>query len=101
MKVAITSTGDTLKSAIDPRFGRCAFFAVYDTERGSTEFLANPAKEASGGAGPAAVQFIAKHNISKIYSGDFGGKIISLLDDLKIEMINEKDKTISDIIEKL
>ncbi len=101
MKIAITSSGDTLNSTIDPRFGRCVFFAIYDTERGTTEFLTNPAKDASGGAGPAAVQFIAKYNIKKIYSGEFGGKIISLLDDLKIEMINEKDKTILDVIENI
>lgn len=28
MKVAITSTGDSLDSAMDPRFGRCAFFCI-------------------------------------------------------------------------
>ncbi len=83
MKIAITSTGDTLNSTIDSRFGRCAFFAIYDTETKSTEFILNPSKEAQEGAGPAAVQFVAAHKVSKIVSGEFGMKIKSLLDSLK------------------
>jgi len=101
MKIAITSTGDTLNSTIDSRFGRCAFFAIYDTETKSTEFLLNPAKEAQEGAGPAAVQIVAAHNVGKIVSGEFGMKIKSLLESLNIEMITKKDSAekIADIIE--
>jgi predicted Fe-Mo cluster-binding NifX family protein len=32
MKVAITSTGNSLESKLDSRFGRCSFFVIYDTE---------------------------------------------------------------------
>ena len=42
MKVAITSSGDTLSALVDRRFGRCSFFVFFDTETGETEFLANP-----------------------------------------------------------
>lgn len=103
MKIAITSTGDTLNSTIDSRFGRCAFFAIYDTETKSTEFIFNPIKDTQEGAGPAAVQFVAAHKVSKIVSGEFGMKIKSLLDSLKINMIILKDpkKRIKDIIEIL
>jgi len=101
MKIAITSTGDTLESTIDSRFGRCAFFAVYDTELKSTEFVLNPGKEAQEGAGPAAVQFVAALKISKIISVEFGMKIKPLLESLHIEMITNKDSTskIANIIE--
>jgi predicted Fe-Mo cluster-binding NifX family protein len=101
MKIAVTSEGNTPESAIDTRFGRCAFFAIYNSETKEIEFLSNPAKESSEGAGPAAVQFIAKKGVTKVYAGEFGMKIRSLLDSLKIEMINEQDKTISEIISQL
>jgi predicted Fe-Mo cluster-binding NifX family protein len=100
MKIAITSEGNTLNAHIDSRFGRCSYFAIYDTATKEATFLANPAKEESGGAGPAAVQFIAKQGVSKIYAGEFGGKIVSMLESLNIEMINEHDKTISEIIKQ-
>lgn len=102
MIVAITSTGNTLESLIDPRFGRCAFFAFYDTENQKIEFLLNTNKNAEEGAGPAAVQTVAIHKAVKIVSGDFGVKIKSLLNDLKIQMIIIKqEKTIKEIVDLL
>lgn len=87
MKVAITSTGNTLDSILDPRFGRCAFFVVYDTENESMEFIPNPNKDIEEGAGTASVHLVASRNVSKIIAGEFGIKIKSLLDSLKIQMI--------------
>ena len=103
MKVAITSTGNTLESNLDQRFGRCAYFLVYDTETEGMEFIPNPNKNAQNGAGPASVQLVASHNVQKIISGEFGIKIKSLLDSLKIQMIvlKEPEKTISEIIKML
>ncbi|MDD3322587.1 MAG: NifB/NifX family molybdenum-iron cluster-binding protein [Paludibacter sp.] len=101
MKIAITSEGNQMDSKIDARFGRCAYFAIYNTDTKETEFLVNPAKDSSGGAGPEAVQFVAQTGVKKIFAGDFGTKIHSLLHSLSIEMINEKDKTISEIISTL
>lgn len=103
MKVAITSTGNTTDSKLDQRFGRCSYFVIYDQETGGIEFIPNPGKEASDGAGPAAVQLVASRNVQKIVSGEFGIKIKSLLDSLKIQMIalKEPEKTIGEIIEML
>ncbi len=75
MKIAITSEGNTLNSQIDSRFGRCSYFAIYDTETKATEFVLNPGKEASG-------------------------KTLPLLESLHIEMISETNKTISEIIKQ-
>lgn len=103
MKIAITSTGNSLDSKLDERFGRCAYFVIYDTETKSTEFIPNPNKEAENGAGPASVQLVASRNAEKIVSGEFGLKIKSLVDSLKIQMIvvKERNKTVADIIEML
>jgi len=32
MKIAITSSGSDLKSEVDPRFGRCAYFILVETD---------------------------------------------------------------------
>ena len=100
MKIAITSTGNTLESTIDQRFGRCAYFMIYDTENKAMEFIPNPNKDAEEGAGPASVQLVASHKVNKIFSGEFGIKIKPLLDSLKIQMIvlKEPEKEIKDII---
>lgn len=103
MKTAIASTGNTLDSKVDGRFGRCAFFVIYDTETGSTEFIPNPHKDDEGGAGPAAVQLISTKGAQQIVSGEFGMKIKSLLDSQGIQMILMQNggKSISEIIDLL
>jgi len=103
MKVALTSTGNDLNSKLDQRFGRCSYFVIYDTETRGMEFIPNPNKEAQEGAGPASVQIVASRNVGKIVSGEFGIKIKSLLDSLKIQMIvlKEPEKSIGEIINML
>ena len=103
MKVAITSSGNTLESKLDQRFGRCSFFVIYDSETKGMEFIPNPNKDAQEGAGPASVQLVASRNVGKIISGEFGIKIKPLIDSLKIQMIalKDSDKSINEVIEML
>jgi predicted Fe-Mo cluster-binding NifX family protein len=103
MKIAITSTGNTLESNIDKRFGRCSHFVVYDTESKAIEFIPNPNREDEEDVGPAAVRLVASRNVKKIVSGEFGMKIKPLLDSLKIQMIVVKQPgvKIKEIIQML
>jgi predicted Fe-Mo cluster-binding NifX family protein len=103
MRLAITSTGNDLQSTLDQRFGRCNVFVIYDTETKGMEFIPNPNHDSQEGAGPASVQLVASRNIQKIISGEFGIKIKSLLDSLKIQMIilKQPEKTIQEIINML
>ena len=103
MKVAITSTGNTLDSTLDQRFGRCTCFVIYNTETKGIEFIPNPNRDAQEGAGPASVQIVASRSVEKVISGEFGIKIKSLFDSLKIQMIilKEPEKKISEIIDML
>lgn len=104
MKVAITATGNTLDAKLDSRFGRCSYFAIYNTESKSVEeFIINPSKESLGGAGPEAAQLVASKGVGKVVSGEFGGKVKAIFESLKIEslIIKDPEKTIADIINLL
>lgn len=104
MKVAITSTGNSLESTIDQRFGHCAYFVIYDNESKAIEFIPNPNKKSKDKhAGTDAVQIATSRNVRKIISGDFGIRIKSLLDSMKIQMIvlKQPEKKIKEIIEML
>ena len=78
-------------------------FVIYDTETKGMEFIPNPNKDAQEGAGPASVQLIASRDVKKVVSGEFGIKVKTLFDSLKIQLIVLKDpeKKISDIIKLL
>ena len=103
MKIAITSTGNNPEAKLDSRFGRCSYFAVFDTESLSTEFIPNPNKENIEGAGPASVQLVASRGVKKVVSGEFGAKVKSIFDSLQIQLVvlSDTEKKISDIIELL
>jgi predicted Fe-Mo cluster-binding NifX family protein len=101
MKVAITSTGNSTEAKIDSRFGRCSYFVIYDTETASTEFIPNPNLESIEGAGPASVQLLASNGVAKVVSGEFGSKVKSIFDQLKIQLIvfRNSSGTINEVIE--
>jgi len=100
MKIAITCVENRMESIMDSRFGRCAWFLIYDIETKLYEFIKNPVAEEEEGAGPAAVKFIAAQGVKKIVSAEFGVRIRPLLEELEIEMITNKEtnKRASEII---
>ena len=91
MKIAITSTGNTLESNLDTSFGRCSYFVIYDLKTRSMEFLPNPNKDLEEEAGTASIQLLSSKSVVKIVAGEFGIKIKPQLDSLKIQMIVIKD----------
>jgi len=80
MKIAISASGSTQESAFNPRFGRCDYFLINDTDAGVWEAFPNPAAGARGGAGPQAAQFIANQGVEVVISGRFGPNAFAALD---------------------
>ncbi len=72
MKLAITSTGKDLDSQIDPRFGRCQYFIIVNTDTMEFEALQNNSATASGGAGIQAAQTVVEKNIDGVITGNLG-----------------------------
>jgi len=72
MKIGISSTGNTAGAMLDMRFGRCSYFAIYDTDTKTTEFIQNPAQSASGGAGIAAAQEMINADVEVLITGNVG-----------------------------
>lgn len=102
MIIAIASSGKTMTDKVDQRFGRCPFFAFYDTESQTVEFIPNPHQEAVSRAGFASVLLLLSHGAGKTIAGDFGVKAKKHLDKYNIQMIiPPKGITIKKIIELL
>lgn len=103
MKTLITSSGNKLSSRFDLRFGRAAWFCLYDDVTGKATFQENLHLEDGHGAGPKAAEVAHELGASKVISGDFGPKAKDLLDKLNIQMviIDDDNQSIRDIIKKL
>ncbi len=72
MKIAISSTGDTLESPVDPRFGRAARFIVYDTDAGSFDVVNPGGSDAAQGAGLYTAQAVSRLGVEWVITGHCG-----------------------------
>jgi len=50
-KICVTASAPDLDAEIDPRFGRCAYFLIVDSETMRFEAISNSSAKAAGGAG--------------------------------------------------
>jgi len=101
MKVAVSSTGDGIDSEMDPRFGRCQYFVLVDTETMSAETHKNPGSNATGGAGFQAVQFCSDIGADAVISGSFGPNAFNTLKEAGIRMYTASGRKIRDLVEAL
>ncbi|MFB0525484.1 MAG: NifB/NifX family molybdenum-iron cluster-binding protein [Phycisphaerae bacterium] len=72
MKIAITSTGKTLDSQVDQRFGRAAYFIVFETETMEFSVLENDSAAAVGGAGISAARAMTDAGADAVLTGSCG-----------------------------
>ncbi len=79
MKVAVTSTGQSLDSSVDPRFGRCQYFVMVDTDTMAAVAVPNAGSEATGGAGMRAAQIIQNEGVSCVITGNVGPNAMTVL----------------------
>ena len=101
MKVAVTSTGKTLDSPVDPRFGRAKNFIVFDTETGAHEVLDNRSGvDAAHGAGTQAAQEISRSGAKCVITGRCGPKAERALQAAGIEVILGATGTVAEMFEK-
>jgi predicted Fe-Mo cluster-binding NifX family protein len=101
MKIAISANEPKLISKLDPRFGRCEYFVVIDSETREWEAFPNPAMEEMGGAGTQAAQFLADNNVEAVISGDFGPNAFTALEAGGIRMYKSSVDSIPALLKKL
>ncbi|MEA2082074.1 MAG: NifB/NifX family molybdenum-iron cluster-binding protein [Elusimicrobiota bacterium] len=99
MKVCVTSLGQNLSDNVDPKFGRCAYFIIVDTD--SMEFKAeeNSAVTFSGGAGPAAVSQIAGFGAEVLLTGAVGPNAFRALSAAGIKVVTGAKGSVREAIE--
>lgn len=72
MKVAVSASGKTMESPVDPRFGRCGYFLIVDVDTMAFEAYPNENADLQRGAGIQAAQFIAEKGAQAVLTGRCG-----------------------------
>ncbi|MFH1932475.1 MAG: NifB/NifX family molybdenum-iron cluster-binding protein [Pseudomonadota bacterium] len=99
MKVAVSSSGRDLDAQIDPRFGRCAYFIIVETDDMSFEVFDNENIALGGGAGIQSGQFVASKGAKTIITGNAGPNAVRTLSAAGVEVIVGQEGTVRKAIE--
>ena len=100
MKIVVTSKGPDLDAEVDPRFGRCAQFILFDTDTDEFEAVANDNISAAGGAGIQAAQFVADKGAEVVLTGNCGPNAYRTLQAAEIEVIIGASGIVRDAVAK-
>jgi predicted Fe-Mo cluster-binding NifX family protein len=83
----MSASAPGVDGAIDPRFGRCPYFLIVDTETMESEAVENPFVTASGGAGIQAAQLVASKGAKTVLTGSCGPNAFQTLTAAGVEVV--------------
>ncbi|MDD4013808.1 MAG: NifB/NifX family molybdenum-iron cluster-binding protein [Candidatus Omnitrophica bacterium] len=99
MKICVTAQGNNDGSAVDPRFGRCRYFIIADTDSGQTEVLDNQNRDGMGGVGIQAGQAMAEKGVKAVLTGNVGPNAFQTLTAAGIEVITGVSGSVREAID--
>ena len=100
MKIAVTSTGANLDNTVDPRFGRCAYFIILETDSMAFESVENPNISLGSGAGIQSAQLIAEKDVQTILTGNCGSNAFQTFRAAGIQVIVGVSGSVNDVVER-
>ncbi len=100
MKIAITSMGAKLEDKVDPRFGRCHYFILFDTESNKFEAIENTGAQGMGGVGILSGQIMADKGAETVLTGSCGPNAFQTLQAAGIKVIIGATGTVQEAIDK-
>jgi predicted Fe-Mo cluster-binding NifX family protein len=99
MKIAVSSSGKTLESLVDERFGRAPYFLIIEDEL--LEIIENPNLSAGGGVGVQTSQMLADKGVDAVIAGNFGPKAFQVLSAAGIKAYSASGKKVLEAVELL
>lgn len=86
-KVCVSAQGETLEDQVDPRFGRCAWFIIYDFDSGKAEAISNSNVSSPSGAGISSAQQIIDSGAAVVLTGNVGPNAFGVLNAAGIKVM--------------
>jgi predicted Fe-Mo cluster-binding NifX family protein len=99
VKVAVSSTGGSLDSVVDSRFGRCGVFLVVDTDTMNYQAVTNSSVGAAHGAGIGAAQSVAQMGVKAVLTGQVGPNAHMALSQAGVQIYTGASGTVRQAVE--
>jgi len=100
MRIAISASGKTLDSEVNPRLGRCEYFVIYNNESGETTAVENTGRHSVGAAGIATTKILNDLNVDAVLTGNVGPNAYTALEAAGITIYTGASGKVKDTIEQ-
>ena len=100
MKIAVSSTGKTLDSAVEARFGRCPYFLIVDPATLAFEAIPNANAGLGGGAGIQSAQLIAGKGASVVLTGRCGPNALKVFEKAGMRVVTDVAGSVSQAVQQ-
>ena len=77
--IAVAAEGQAAAAQVSKLAARAPYFLFFDGKGGLVEAVANPHRQAAGGAGPQVVEFLAARGVKTVIAGEFGAKMTAAM----------------------
>ncbi len=99
MKICVSSAGREKSSPVDPRFGRCSYFVICDSEANLYHAVPNNGLTSPHGAGVAAAQQIIDEKADVVVTGNIGPNAMELIQAAGMIIYEISDGTVERAVE--
>lgn len=101
MKVAISAYDQDLDAEINPRFGRCDFLLIVDTDTMAYESFANESMNLGGGAGIQTASFVISKGIQAVLTGSCGPNAMEVFNSAGVDVYPGQAGTVGQAVTRL
>ncbi len=91
MKIAVTSTGGSMESLVNEKFGRCQYFVFVDSDTMKFNAVSNLGEQMQSGAGPKAAELIILNGADALLTGHVGDKALEVLKRGNVKIVDGYD----------
>ncbi|MGS0763957.1 DUF134 domain-containing protein [Syntrophomonas curvata] len=99
--IAVCSSGDSMDSMVDGRFGRCPYFILWDREKTEHKALTNMGSELNHGAGTGLAQELLNQGVAILICSRIGPKAFTVLNKAGIKIFGSNEGiTVAAALEK-
>jgi predicted Fe-Mo cluster-binding NifX family protein len=100
MKIAVSSTGQTLDGTVDPRFGRCSYFLIVNPATLEFEAIVNANADLGGGAGIQSAQLVSEKGVSVVLTGSCGPNAFRVLEESGVQVVTGVAGSVSQVVQQ-
>jgi len=100
MKICVSAMANSLDAQVDPRFGRCPYYLIVDSETMQFEAIPNTASDAMSGAGIQAAQNIVNRKVDVLITGNVGPNAFQVLSAAGIKVVPNALGTVNEVVNR-